>query len=109
MTGPSLNPGPIALFALFALFAPIAPIALFALLNGCEPNKLPTYITTEMTNRIRMMQQMVYPPAVTVSDVKFRMVMVSTMTEMTNNMMNSYRYDRLTYTVFSFRPSSVDA
>jgi hypothetical protein len=63
---------------------------------GCAPNKLPTYITAEIIKKIRMMQQMMYPPAVTVSDVKFRMVMVSTMTEMTNNMMNSYMYDRLT-------------
>lgn len=39
---------------------------------------------------------MVYPPAVTVSDVRFRMVMVRTITEITNNMMNSYMYDRLT-------------
>jgi hypothetical protein len=114
MTGPSLDPLPNALPTLFALpnalFAlPNALFALFALLNGCEPNKLPIYITAEMTNRIRMMQQMVYPPAVTASDVKFRMVMVSTMTEMTNNMMNSYMYDRVTYTVFSFCPSSLVA
>jgi hypothetical protein len=127
MTGPSLDPLPNALpnalFALFALFALpnalfalfalpnalFALFALFALLNGCEPNKLPIYITAEMTNRIRMMQQMVYPPAVTASDVKFRMVMVSTMTEMTNNMMNSYMYDRVRYTVFSFCPSSLVA
>ena len=79
MTGPSLD-----------------PIGLLIGLLICEPNKLPTYITTEITKMIRMMQQMVYPPLVTVSDVKFRIVIVSTMTEMTNNMMNSYMYDRLT-------------
>lgn len=75
MTGPSLDP---------LLTGPTG------LLNGCEPNKLPAYITAEMTNNIRMMQQIVYPPVVTASDVKFRMVTVSTITEMTNNMTNSY-------------------
>ena len=77
MTGPSFNP----------LLTGAA--GLIGLLNG-RPNKLPAYITAEMTKRIRMMQQMTYPPVVTVSDVKFRMVMVSTMTEITNNIMNSY-------------------
>ena len=64
--------------------------------SGCELNKLPTYITTEITIKIRMMQQMVYPPAVIVSEVKFLMMIVSTITEMTHNMMNSYMYERLT-------------
>jgi hypothetical protein len=76
MTGPSLDLLPIG--------------ELIGLLNGCEPNKLPAYITAEMTKRIRMTQQMVYPPVVTVSDVMFRMVTVSTMSEITNNIMNSY-------------------
>ena len=49
-----------------------------------------------MIKRIRMMQQMVYPPEVTVSEVKFLMMMVSIITEMTHNMMNSYMYDRVT-------------
>lgn len=53
-------------------------------------NKFPRYIMTATTNIIRMMQQIVYPPAVTVSDVKFLIVMVSTITEMTHRMMNSY-------------------
>ena len=33
---------------------------------------------------------MTYPPVVTESDVKLRMVMLSTITAMTNSMMNSY-------------------
>ena len=51
---------------------------------------------TAITNTIIMIQQMMDPPVVTVSDVKFRMVMPSTMIAMMNNMINSYMYDRLT-------------
>jgi len=87
MTGPSMDP----MGLLIGLI-----IGLIIGLLICEPNKLLTYITTEITKRIRMMQQIVYPPVVTVSDVKFLMVMVSTMIEMINSMMNSYMYDRLT-------------
>jgi hypothetical protein len=90
MTGPSLDPpliGRIELGWIGLGWIGLGPNDL---------NKLLTYITAEMTKRIKMMQQMVYPPAVTVSDVKFRMVMVSTITEMTNNMINSYMYERRT-------------
>lgn len=59
-------------------------------------NNFPMYIMTAITNIIRIMQQIVYPPAVTVSDVKFLIVMVSTITEITHKMMNSYMYERRT-------------
>jgi hypothetical protein len=43
-----------------------------------------------------MMQQMMYPRVVTVLDVMLRTVMLSTMAEMMNSIMNSYMYDRRT-------------
>ena len=89
MTGPSYEPVPEPLEPLSP--RPTPPKSpLFKL------NKLPMYIITATTNIIRIMQQIVYPPAVTVSDVKFLIVMVSTITEITHRMMNSYMYERLT-------------
>ena len=51
---------------------------------------------TALTNSTMMMQQMMYPPVVTVLDVMLRTVMPSTMAERMNSMMNSYMYDRRT-------------
>lgn len=69
---------------------------LLAELDWSDPTRFPKYTKVAIMKRIKMIQQMVYPPVVTVSDSKFRMVMVSTMTAIIDNMMNSYMYDRRT-------------
>ena len=58
--------------------------------SGYNPHNFPIYIITAIMKRIKIIQQMVYPPVVTESDNKFRMVMVSTITAIMDNMINSY-------------------
>ena len=75
---------------------PLDPLLARLGYSGDNPHKFTMYITTAIMKRIRMIQQMMYPPVVTESDAKFRMVMLSTIIEIIDNMMNSYMYDRRT-------------
>ena len=52
---------------------------------------------------------MAYPPSVTVSDVKLRIMITSTMNAIIISMISSYMYERFTYTVCSFCPFNVSA
>ena len=55
--------------------------------TAAPPIKLVRYIMTAIANPIRMIQQTTYPPVVTVSDVKFLIVMTRMMIEMINNIL----------------------